>query len=176
MWSHMIALNVVLEYLVGLMACKEVELIIMNKISGGAPQSFQPQDDVIVCPGDPVTFTCTVIDEPPLNETTIWRASGGVNCDGAAVHSVTRSAICLVSITTFFNINGVVQDDCIVFSFTTNMAGATPSMNETLFECHSGVGQDMDTLVGNSTLFVAGQYANPIAACYYTNSVTAEVD
>ena len=131
------------------------------KFSGGAPQSFQPQGDVTVCPGDRVTFTCTVIDEPPLDEITLWRASGEVNCEGSVVHGIAEAAICLVSADIFFNINSVVQsDDCIMLNFTTNSAGATPSMNETLIECHNGVGQDMDTLVGNSTLFVAGQSAN----------------
>ena len=133
------------------------------KFSGGAPQSFQPQGDVIVCPGEPVTFTCTVIDEPPLDEITLWRASGGVSCEGAVVHGITTSAICLISADEFefFNINSVVQSDgCIRLNFTTNLAGATANMNETLIECHNGIGQATEALVGNSTLFVAGQSAN----------------
>ena len=124
----------------------------------GAPQSFQPESDLRVCVGDPVTFTCTVVDDPPLSEVTVWRASGGVECQSALVHAGSLTGTCPdAGSSTEFMVNGTVQGmDCVEIEFTAAMA--TVDMDNTLIECHNGSALNPSTLVGSSRLLVEGEF------------------
>ena len=126
----------------------------------GAPQSFQPESDLRVCVGDPVTFTCTVVDDDPLSEDTFWTASGGVECSSALVHGINLTDTCSNTTSgssTVFMVNGAVQGmDCVQFEFTAAMA--TANMDDTLIECRNGSAVDPSTLVGSSRLFVEGEF------------------
>ena len=111
-----------------------------------------------MCVGDPVTFTCTVVDDDPLSEVTVWRASGGVDCLRSLVHAVSLTDTCSdAGSSTVFMVNGAMQGmDCVQFEFTA--ATATANMDNTLIECHNGTAVDPSTLVGSSRLFVEGEF------------------
>ena len=112
-----------------------------------------------MCVGDPVTFTCTVVDDDPLNEVTVWTASGGVECTSALVHELSLTGTCSDTTpgsSTAFMVNGAVQGmDCVQFEFTAAMA--TANMDNTLIACHSGTTANPSTLVDSSRLFVEGE-------------------
>ena len=126
----------------------------------GAPQSFQPQSDLRVCVGDPITFTCTVVDDPPLSEVTAWTGSGGVECTSVLVHGLSLTGTCTDTTpgsSTVFMVNGAVQGmDCVQSEFTAAMA--TANMDNTLIECRNGTAVNPSTLVGSSRLFVGGEF------------------
>ena len=129
-------------------------------ITDGAPQSFQPESDLRVCVGDPVTFTCTVVDDVPLSEATVWTASGGVECTRVLVHGISLADTCpdtTPGSSIVFMVNGAVQGmDCVEFEF--NAAMATENMDDTLIQCRNGSALDPSTLVGSSRLFVEGEF------------------
>ena len=127
----------------------------------GAPQSFQPESDLRVCVGDPVTFTCTVVDDPlSTSEVTVWTASGGVECDSVTAHAFSLMDTCsdmTLGSSTVFVVNGAVQGmDCVEFEFTAAMA--TANMDDTLIECHNDTAVNPSTLVGSSRLLVEGGF------------------
>ena len=126
----------------------------------GAPQSFQPESDLRVCVGDPVTFTCTVVDDDPLSEATLWTASGGVDCLSSLIHTVSLAGTCPDTTSgsnTVFMVNGAVQEmDCVVVEFTAAMA--TVNMDNTLIGCYNDTAVDPSNLVGSSRLFVEGGF------------------
>ena len=131
---------------------------------GGAPQSFQPQGDVGKCVGEPVTFTCTVVDDDISvgGETTVWRASGGINCSGAVIHNLGLSIPCTdgdPNTDDPFVIVGTMQNtNCVQFELSADMA--TVNMDNTLIECYNSTTLVQANLIGSSRLFVEGELEN----------------
>ena len=113
-----------------------------------------------MCVGDPVTFTCTVVDDVPLSEATVWTATGEVECSIALAHSVSLTDTCSDTTpgsSTVFMVNGSVQGmDCVQSEFTAAMA--TANMDNTLIECRNGSALNPSTLVGSSRLFVESEF------------------
>ena len=105
------------------------------------------------CPGDVLTFRCTVTGD--RNGVTIWRVNAGSDCN--LVHRISSSSICGPSEVftarsgTGFGTNGP--------SFTSTLSGtATPTLNGTLVECFGPANNvDPGNRVGDSALQILGQ-------------------
>ena len=105
------------------------------------------------CPGDPITFTCTVTGD--ISGFTIWRVGGSSECP--LIHASMSSSVCGADDT--FTATSGIGFGTNGPSYTSTLSGtALISLNGTLVECFGPANNvDPGNRVSGSTLQIRGQ-------------------
>ena len=105
------------------------------------------------CPGDNLTFTCTVGD---MNGVTFWRVNGRSEC--VLVHTTPSDPHTCRSGSPFIASTGTGFGTSATLFTSTLKATAIPTLNGTLVECFGpALSRHTANLVGNSILQILGE-------------------